>query len=156
MTPIRTYIVVPADFAEIIELGRQMQQESVYRHFNFSENKCAMLLHTCITNPDTHFARIAVTGADEIVGILLGEISEHYFGTDLIASDYLWYVAPAHRGSKAGLMLLNDFQAWAKERSAAEVYIGVSSGVSAEKTGALLCKLGYDLVGGNYKLRVVV
>lgn len=156
MTAIRTYSVVPSDFTEIIELGRCMHEESVYRHFDFSPSKCAMLLHTCITNPKTHFARIAVTSTDEIIGILLGEISEHYFGTDLIASDYLWYVAPEHRGSKAGLMLLNEFQTWAKDHDAAEVYIGVSSGVSAEKTGALLEKFGYDLVGGNYKLRVVV
>jgi hypothetical protein len=33
--------------------------------------------------------------------------------------------------------------------------MGVSSGLSAEKTGGMLQKLGYDVVGGNYKLRVV-
>ena len=156
MTNIRTYPIVPADFVEVIELGRDMHQENVYRQFDFSPVKCAALLHACVTNPTTHFARIAVTDADEIIGILLGEISEHYFGTDLIASDYLWYVAPAHRGSKAGLMLLNEFQEWAKARDAVEVYMGISSGLHAAKTGALLEKLGYDLVGGNYKLRVVV
>jgi GNAT superfamily N-acetyltransferase len=87
--------------------------------------------------------------------MLLGYISEHYFGLDLIASDYLWYVAPEHRGSKAGLQLLIAFQDWARKRNAAEVYMGISSGLHAEKTGALLTKLGYDVVGGNYKLRVV-
>lgn len=36
MTAIRTYSVVPSDFTEIIELGRCMHEESVYRHFDFS------------------------------------------------------------------------------------------------------------------------
>lgn len=156
MTNIRTYPIVPADFVEVIELGRDMHQESVYRQFDFSPAKYAMLLHMCISDPTTHFARIAVTGTDEIIGVLLGEISEHYFGTDLIASDYLWYVAPAHRGSKAGVMLLKEYQEWAKDRDAVAIYMGISSGLRPEKTGALLEKLGYDLVGGNYKLRVVV
>jgi hypothetical protein len=33
--------------------------------------------------------------------------------------------------------------------------MGVSTGLSAGKTGAMLQKLGYNVVGGNYKQRVV-
>jgi GNAT superfamily N-acetyltransferase len=88
--------------------------------------------------------------------MLLGYISEYYFGRDLIASDYLWYVTPEYRGSRAAVLLLRDFQKWAEERNASEVHMGLSTGVHAEKVGALLENLGYDLVGGNYKLRVVV
>jgi hypothetical protein len=156
MTSIRTYTATPADIGEILELGQQMHAESAFRHFDFDIPKCAMLFHTCLTNPDTHFIRVAVSPTNEIVGLLIGFISEHYFGRDLIASDYLWYVTPEHRGSKAALALLRDFQKWAEDRNAAEVHMGISTGVHAEKTGALLERLGYDLVGGNYKLRVVV
>jgi len=76
-------------------------------------------------------------------------------GTDLIASDTVWYVSTQSRGSRVGLQLLRAFEKWAKERKAAEIYMGVSSGLSAGKTGAMLQKLGYNVVGGNYKQRVV-
>jgi hypothetical protein len=156
MTSIRTYTATPADIAEILDLGQQMHAESAFRHFDIDIPKCAMLIHTCLTNPDTHFIRVAVGPTNEIVGMLLGYISEYYFGRDLIASDYLWYVTPEYRGSRAAVLLLRDFQKWAEERNASEVHMGLSTGVHAEKVGALLENLGYDLVGGNYKLRVVV
>ena len=156
MTAIHTRTASPEDLPEILALGQQMHEESAFRHFDFSLSKCAMLFHTCVTNPDTHFIQVAVGPTGAIIGLFVGHISEYYFGDDLIASDYLWYVAPEHRGSRAGILLLRDFQVWAAARHASEVHIGISTGVFAEKTGALLTKFGFDLVGGNYKLRVVV
>lgn len=131
-----------------------MHQESVYRDFDYNPNKCGRMVYRYMTNPDTHFAYVG-THNDTLNSILLGSIGEHYFGTDLIASDTLWYVSPQSRGSRVGLQLLRAFEKWAKERDAAEIYVGVSSGLSADKTGAMLQKLGYDVVGGNYKRRVV-
>ena len=64
-------------------------------------------------------------------------------------------MSPQSRGSRVGLQLRRAFEKWAKDRDAAEVCMGVSSGLSADKTGGMLQKLGYDVVGGNYKLRVV-
>ena len=131
-----------------------MHQESVYRHFNYDPSKCGRLVYNYMTNPDTHFAYVG-TFDGALNSVLLGSIGEHYFGTDLIASDTLWYVSPQSRGSRVGLQLLRAFEKWAKERGAAEIYMGISSGLSADKTGAMLEKLGYDVVGGNYKQRVV-
>lgn len=146
--------LTPFDIEAAISLGARMHKESVYRDFDYDKQKCGQLLYRCLSNPDTHFAMVTETDG-KLTGMLLGYISEHYFGRDLIASDYLWYVLPEHRGSRAGLQLLIAFQDWAKVRNAAEVYMGISSGLHAEKTGALLTKIGYDVVGGNYKLRVV-
>lgn len=145
----------PDDVPGVIGLGSHMHQESVYRHFDYSENKFGRLLYHYITNPNTCFAYVGTSGS-VLNGVLLGSIDEHYFGTDLIASDTLWYVSPQSRGSRVGLQLLRTFEKWAKDRNAAEIYMGVSTGVNPDKTGGVLQKLGYDLVGGNYKLRVVV
>ena len=142
------------DIVAVVGLGYQMHQESVYRDFDYNPNKCGRMVYRYMTNPDTHFAYVG-THNDTLNSILLGSIGEHYFGTDLIASDTLWYVSPQSRGSRVGLQLLRAFEKWAKERDAAEIYVGVSSGLSADKTGAMLQKLGYDVVGGNYKRRVV-
>jgi len=145
----------PNDVPGVLNLGYQMHQESVYRHFDYNENKFGRLLYHYITNPDTCFAYVG-TSNNALNGVFLGSIGEHYFGTDLIASDTLWYVSPQSRGSRVGLQLLRTFEKWAKDRNAAEIYVGVSSGLKTDKTGTMLQKLGYNLVGGNYKLRVVV
>ena len=151
--PIRP--IEPTDVPGVINLGYQMHQESVYRYFDYDEGKCGRLLYHFMTNPNTCFAYVGESNG-ELTGVFLGSIGEHYFGTDLIASDTLWYVTPEARGSRVGLQLLRKFEQWGKERNAAEIYVGVSSGLSADKTGSMLQKLGYDVVGGNYKLRVVV
>ena len=150
--PIRP--IEPEDVPAAIDLGYQMHQESVYRHFNYNPDKCGRLIYDFMSNPDTRFAYIG-TANGVPNSILLGSIGEHYFGTDLIASDTVWYVSTQSRGSRVGLQLLRAFEKWAKERKAAEIYVGVSSGLSAGKTGAMLQKLGYNVVGGNYKQRVV-
>ena len=150
--PIRP--IEPNDLPKVIELGRGMHQESVYRNFDYSPEKFGRMLYHFVSNPEKFFAYVG-TANNKLTGVLLGSIGEHYFGTDLIASDTLWYVSPQSRGSRVGLQLLRAFEKWAKDRSAAEVCMGVSSGLSAEKTGGMLQKLGYDVVGGNYKLRVV-
>ena len=151
--PVR--LMEPKDLPAVIELGSQMHRESVYSKFDFDENKLGRLLYNHIINPKTLFAYVG-TSKGALNGVFLGSIGEHYFGTDLIASDTLWYVSPQSRGSRVGLQLLRAFENWAKERDAAEIYVGVSSGLSADKTGTMLQKLGYDVVGGNYKLHVVL
>lgn len=145
----------PDDVPGVIDLGYQMHQESVYRHFDFNPNKFGRLLYHYLTNPNSCFAHVG-TRKDTLNGVFLGSIDEHYFGTDLIASDTLWYVSPQSRGSRVGLQLLRTYEKWARDHDAAEIYVGVSSGLKADKTGTMLQKLGYDVVGGNYKLRVVV
>ena len=145
----------PDDVPGVIDLGYQMHQESVYRHFDFNPNKFGRLLYHYITNPNRYFAHVG-TSKGTLNGVFLGSIDEHYFGTDLIASDTLWYVSPQSRGSRVGLQLLRTYEKWARDHDAAEIYVGVSSGLKADKTGTMLQKLGYDVVGGNYKLRVVV
>ena len=146
--------IEPKDVPAAINLGFQMYKESVYRHFNYDPNKFGRLLYTFMTNPDTHFAYIGTFNGSPN-SIFLGSIGEHYFGTDLIAADTLWYVSTQSRGSRAGLQLLRAFEKWAKERNVAEIAIGVSSGLKVDKTGTMLQKLGYDVVGGIYKQRVV-
>jgi GNAT superfamily N-acetyltransferase len=142
------------DLEEVLALGALMHEESVFRHFDFDEEKCRNLIRRFTSNSDTHFACLSESGG-VVTGMFAGSISEHYFGRDLIASDTLWYVLPEHRGSRAGLQLLRAFEKWAKARNAAEIFVGVSTGLGMDRTGGMLQKLGYDVVGGNFKLRVV-
>jgi GNAT superfamily N-acetyltransferase len=142
-----------ADIPETVELARKFVAESAFSRFQFSPEKMAVNLSLAITHPHIAFCHV-VEHDEKLVGALLGYISEFFFGSDLIASDSGWFILPEYRGSRSAVRLLKNFQAWAKANGAKEVAMGVSTDVNPEKTGALLQKLGYKHVGGNYKLAI--
>ena len=147
--------MTPEDLPGALNLGQRMHQESVYRQFDYDQNKFGRLLCNYVLRTEDRFAYVGETrGA--LSGIFLGSIGAHYFGNDLVASDTLWYVAPEARGSRTGVQLLRAYENWAKACGASAIYVGISSGITPERTGNMMQKLGYDVAAGNYKLRVVV
>jgi RimJ/RimL family protein N-acetyltransferase len=142
------------DIEPMIEMGAAMHAESAFASLDYSWDKCRKLGHRYIQNPDVNFGVVAESDG-KTVGMLMGYITDYYFGNDRIACDILWYIDPDYRGSRAAIKLLRAFQHWAKEQGASEVCIGVSTAVEFERTGLLLQRLGYTHVGGNYKLSVV-
>lgn len=142
-----------ADIPETVELARKFVEESAFSRFQFSPEKMASNLSLAVTHPHVAFCQV-VEHDGRLVGALVGYISEFFFGHDLIASDSGWFILPEYRGSRSAVKLLKNFQTWAKANGAKEVAMGVSTDVTPEKTGALLQKLGYKHVGGNYKLAV--
>jgi len=142
-----------ADIPETVNLAYEMHQEGAFSRFRFSPEKMASNLSLAITHPHIAFCHV-VEHDEKLVGALLGYISEFFFGHDLIASDSGWFILPEYRGSRSAVKLLKNFQTWAKANGAKEVAMGVSTDVNPEKTGALLQKLGYKHVGGNYKLAI--
>ena len=139
-----------ADIPETVELARKFVEESAFSRFQFSHEKMAANLSMAITHPHMAFCHV-VEHDGRLVGALVGYINEFFFGHDLIASDSGWFILPEYRGSRSAVKLLKNFEAWAKANGAKEVAMGISTDVSPEKTGALLQKLGYVHVGGNYK-----
>jgi len=142
-----------ADIPETVELARKFVEESAFSRFQFSPEKMAANLSMAVTHPHIAFCHV-VEHEDRLVGALVGYINEFFFGPDLIASDSGWFILPEYRGSRSAVKLLKNFQAWAKANGAKEVAMGISTDVMPEKTGALLQKLGYVPVGGNFKKAV--
>ncbi|MGL6086631.1 MAG: GNAT family N-acetyltransferase [Enterobacterales bacterium] len=60
-----------------------------------------------------------------------------------VASDYLFYVVPRHRGSRAAIRLVRAYQEWAKEIECAEVRLSVASGIHHDRTEKLYQRLGF-------------
>jgi hypothetical protein len=53
---------------------------------------------------------IAETDSGEKAGFIAGVLSPHYFNQDLMTlCELFWWVEEKHRGSRAGLMLYNEF-----------------------------------------------
>jgi GNAT superfamily N-acetyltransferase len=56
------------------------------------------------------------------------------------------YVTPEHRG-RTGMRLIKAFEAWAWDRGADEITLGISTEVDPERTAALYARLGYRRSG---------
>jgi RimJ/RimL family protein N-acetyltransferase len=138
------------DIQPICKLGKKMHVESEFKDLHWNEEKVLKWLDMNVKSPN----RFVLCAYDEstLAGVFIGSISEFYFGNDRLASDLLWYVGVDYRGGRVGIRLLKEFEKWAREQNVDRIQVGVSSGMSIERTGALLERMGFNQIGGLYKV----
>ena len=81
------------------------------------------------------------------VGFLWGYAMSMPWSKKKVAFDNLLYTIPAKRNGKAGVMLMKEWESWAKERGAVAVQISIASGIHEEKTISFYKKMGYSYIG---------
>jgi len=140
---------------DILQLGIAMQEESDYVAVQFDIEQSAQSIIRMVVDNPAGFGALAYDG-DKAVGMIAGSVSPYFFSKGALASDFVWYVRPEYRGSRTAVKLLKMFSSWAVERGASELYMGVTTNVHATRTGALLQRLGFEHVGGNYRKRLNV
>lgn len=139
----------PEDFPRIMEMGHAMHKESPrFQKFSFDDEKCRKLFDELVNQGGVF---LAVLG-EEIVGMFVGMIHEHYFSSELTASDLALYVVPEHRGGSAAVRLIKAFEGWAFAHEARCMTLSSNTKVDTEKAMALFGKMGYEYCGGvTYK-----
>lgn len=135
---------------EVVALGKRMHAESGFAQFDWYEPKLIDLAYRCIEKPDN--AAFIATAQDEVIGVIAAHISEFYFGRDKCCWDYLWYVAPDHRGGSAGIRLMRALGEWAMKNGAKALHVGVNANINSAEVGKIMQKLGFDHQGGNYRM----
>lgn len=90
------------------------------------------------------FVAVAEDRDGRPVGLIAGVCGPHPLNPDLtIATELAWWVCPPDRGTRAGLELLNAFDAWADARRAHLVNMTLEVGSAvADRT---LTRRGYAL-----------
>ena len=138
------------DIPALIGIGRKVHQESEYNVMSFNPQKCELLCHSIITNPDM-FGRVTVKEG-VIIGVVVAGVCPTYFSDELNASDLLVYVLPEYRGTRAFFMLCIEYIAWAKIMGARLIFLRNSTGIEPEKTGNLYQRMGFQHIGGIYRM----
>lgn len=139
------------DIAPLVELGRLCHVESRFARLPYDGERVAQRFLQMIEQPlSTTFFVGARHASGQMHGLMIGSVDEYFFSRERIASSIFLLVHPDHRGGLAAIKMVMAFRAWARSRVAAEMYIGVASGVSMQRTGRFLSKLGLELSGGNY------
>ena len=139
------------DIDEVLALARVNVAESRFGWLPFDEEKVRGNLARMVEAPQGYnCALIARNSAGKLVGYLGGSIEEYFFCRERVALSAFLFVDPEERGGLGAVKLILAFRAWAKNRGAVEISIGVAGGVTIERTGRFLQRLGLRLAGGNY------
>ena len=130
------------DIPVLIGMGEAMHGESRYAKLDFDPGKLSLLGETMLGNPDSWLA-VVVERDGEIIGFCCGYVAPHFFGNDLTSGDLAIYVVPRHRGGTIGARLVKLYTDWCEARGVKEPLLGISAGITPQRTGKLYERLGY-------------
>lgn len=140
--------VQPEDFSRLLDMAKAMHAESPeLQELTFDESRAA---HTIMAVFATHRADYngwVMLTEGQIVGALFAYCSDTFYSRDLVAGDLVVYVSPEHRGNRAVVKMIRAYEAWARERGAKIIYLGVSTGTNTERSQRLFERLGYRAIG---------
>lgn len=132
------------DIPALIKLGAKMHKESPkFKGSDYSEEKCAQLGAQLVEQGGIFLAEVD----EEPIGMLLGMVVPHFFGNDLISTDLVVFVEPAHRGGTLVVRLIKKYETWAISMGAKHINFGISTEIEAERTAKLYERLGYKISG---------
>lgn len=137
-----------SDIAGLLPIAAAMHAESRFRGLDFQGEKMRALFEHLVQSENG--CLLVVEHAGALHGVLAGGLAQDFFGETVAAFEYGVYVDPARRGSMDGVRLVKAYLAWARERGAVYINMGVTTGVTTDRTGALYEKLGARKVGDLY------
>ncbi len=82
-----------------------------------------------------------------LVGFMVGTVSETFLNNERNAYEKGLFVLPSHRGGTTAMKLIRNFEAWAKEQGAANIWLGQSVGQNMQATLKFFERLGYKCQG---------
>ena len=129
-----------------------MHGESEFAGMDWNPEKVRAWITMNVNSPDRLV--LCAYDEDELVGMHISGISKFYFGNSTLSQDYLWYVREDYRGTRTGIKLLKMYMNWAKSRGVNRIQAGVSTGITMNRTGDLLVRLGFQQIGGLYKVDI--
>jgi hypothetical protein len=135
--------------AGTLEVAREIHAHSIYADMPMDEAKLITQLGLAgtVSIPDRYF-KLAVRG-DDVLGGFYGCVSRAFFCDEILARDMGWWVKESARGGLAAVMLLADFEQWAREHGARKCMVGQSGVERIDQTLKLFEHCGYRLTGYN-------
>ncbi|UXY16842.1 GNAT family N-acetyltransferase [Chitiniphilus purpureus] len=144
----------PSDIPQLLEIGGMLHAETRYRSLPLQRTKVEAMLARYLADRRGIYAILIAEQDGVPVGFLFAVVETYWFSDARVANNIAWYVIPKARGSSAAPKLLLAFRRWAMNRGAAEIKIGVSSAHLTERTGRMLTRMGFNMIGGNYSAQL--
>lgn len=128
------------DILDVMLLAREFSKEAPASH-KWDKNKTLSFLQSTINLPNIE---VFVCEKDnEIVGGLVGVISEMYMSYTKQATELAWFVSKEARGSSVAIRLVKHFEEWAKENGADYVTMSDITGINT--LSEMYTRMGYTV-----------
>lgn len=132
------------DIPAIVELARQNCELST-PYLTFSPER---VVATCRQYLDTANPTIFVVEHQrKVIAMLVATINEYRQAEGLYTTQEVVYVARAHRGSRAAVLLMKHLIAWSRQLGAIEISGGNDNLYQSERTARFLSHFGFERVG---------
>lgn len=143
----------PDDLDDLVRLGRAMRAESAVGFPEIDPTAIAAHLRLAGAHPDRVYMAMAwQDGAP--VGLVSGVVGTYAFSHELRACCDTLFVCPDFRGRHAGVRLQRRFEEWATACGAQSIYLGISTGISPDRTARLLARSGYVPLGQTFRKEI--
>ncbi len=129
------------DVEAILSVGHAMAAESMFPGAKMHEERARFILSS-ILGESSVFAR-GYFSDEALVGIFIGEVSDHPFIDIKIAQDLFIYTTPEGRGGMAMARLTKQFIHWAEEQGAYVCKLEISAGINDARAVTFFGKLGF-------------
>jgi GNAT superfamily N-acetyltransferase len=127
-----------SDYEELLDLIKESVRLALPNE-EFEEDKIKELFERALLNED--YTGIVLLIDNRVCGYILGYVTEHYYHSKKIAYCMSVYVEEKYRAY--GLEMMRSFEAWGKYKGAKTLSTSAFKGLSPEKLGKVLNRLGY-------------
>lgn len=139
-------MATPDDLPALAVLGREMHETSSYAPMDYDPERLKETISDLMNK--SQFVVVAEATNGEVIGGMLGVVTQSWFGRDMVANDLALFVAGDARGGMAAFKMMKAFVQWAKLAGAKQIRPGVTTGhVRAEK---LFERLGFARCGASF------
>lgn len=136
------------DLPELVRLGKLLHETSTYWCFQYDEQKVAEFLSGLVAS-GTGVVFVAERDG-KVIGGFAGGIVEWWFSRDRLAFDLSLFVHPKHRHGLIAMKLIKAFEAWAKDKGAIEVRLGITTNIGVAGTARLYKSMGFENAGVTF------
>lgn len=138
----------------IMLMGEAMHKESSFASMDYDFQRIGYLVYELLASPDG-FVRVVKDDKGRVIGGMLGQAVQSWFGKDKVAIDYAVYVNPQDRGNgRMVIRLVDEFIAWAKTRGVKQIRPGVSTGEAGQSLEGIYAHKGFKRCGASFYLDV--
>jgi len=137
------------DTFDILILAKEFSKEAPETH-KWNKQKTENFIVSAIEN--TNATILVLEQDDDIVGAIVGLLNEMYMSQTLVATELAWFVSKEYRGKKGSLMLIKEFENWAKNNGANYTCMGDIEGIASLQN--LYLRKGYKKCETTYMKEV--
>lgn len=133
------------DAFDVLMLAHQFGKEAP-ACFKFNKQKVEAFFEHVLIDPTMVW--FVSEDKDGLSGFIIGAVPDHPFNSVRVAVELGWFVTKEKRRGVTGIRLLQTFERWAKEQSAA--WTSISDVADIQDLGRLYTRQGYKLTERAY------